>query len=106
MASTSHPPGVGAAEDRFARDLRGFGPLGILSILVILLVGSIPVAPMLPIPVGALLALAWTWRSGTPWRAIGYTRPRSWALTIAAGILFGAALKLFLKSVVLLPIPP
>jgi membrane protease YdiL (CAAX protease family) len=88
-------------DDRFARELRGFGPLGILSILVILLIGSIPVAPMVPIPVGALLALAWAWRSRTPWRAIGYAPPGSWALTIVNGVLIGVALKLLLKSVVL-----
>jgi hypothetical protein len=68
---------------------------------VILLIGSPSVAPMVPIPVAALLALAWTSRSRTPWREIGYTRPGNWALTIAGGILIGGALKLFLKSVVL-----
>jgi len=101
VTATSHPPAADAADDRLAHDLRGFGPLGILSILVIALIGSPSVAPMVPVPVGALLALGWASRSRTPWREIGYTRPGSWPLTIAGGILFGAALKLLLKSMVL-----
>ncbi|HYU89040.1 MAG TPA: hypothetical protein VE966_01260, partial [Gemmatimonadales bacterium] len=40
--------------DRVATALRGFGPLGILALLVILLAGNYPIAPL-----GALLALAW-----------------------------------------------
>jgi membrane protease YdiL (CAAX protease family) len=101
VTTTSDPPADSVAEDRFARELRGFGLIGILSIIVILLTGSISVAPMVPIPVGALLALAWASRSRTPWREIGYSWPRNWVLTIVGGIVIGAALKLLLKSVVL-----
>jgi membrane protease YdiL (CAAX protease family) len=55
-----------------------------------------------------LLALLWVWRSRTPWREIGYVRPRSWAATAAAGIAFGVALKLLSKTIVmpLLGAPP
>ncbi len=89
--------------DRFADDLRGFGPLGILAILVILFAGSYPFLPL-----NALLVLAWTWRSRTPWRELGYVRPRSWALSLALGIAFGVAFKLLMKIIVmpLLGAPP
>jgi membrane protease YdiL (CAAX protease family) len=79
-----------------ARSLRGFGPLGVLSALVILLVGNFPFAPM-----GALLALLWRRLSRTPWREIGYVRPESWATTAVIGIAFGIALKLVLKTIVM-----
>jgi hypothetical protein len=46
--SYSLPP-----QDRFAAELRGFGPLGILAVLVI-------VAGQIVAPLGALLVLVWT----------------------------------------------
>lgn len=87
--------------DRFAARLRGFGPVGIAAMVLILLTGNIAVAPMVFVPVGALLTLAWVMRSGTPWSAIGYVKPRSWSLTILGGVLAGAAFKLLMKSVVM-----
>lgn len=81
--------------ERFAADLRGFGPIGILAILIIA-AGNFVVLPL-----SALLVLVWAWRSHTPWREIGYVRPRSWARTIAVGIAFGVALKLLMKAVVM-----
>lgn len=91
------------SDDRFAKDLRGFGPLGIVAALVILVAGSYPFLPL-----NALLVLAWTWRSRTPWREIGYVRPRSWPVSLAAGIAFGVAFKLLMKAIVmpLLGAPP
>jgi hypothetical protein len=82
--------------DRLAADLRGFGPVGILAILVILLVGNFPVAPM-----AALLVLAWVRLSRTPWREIGYVRPESWVGTLAVGIPFGIAFKFLMKMIVM-----
>jgi membrane protease YdiL (CAAX protease family) len=89
-------------EDDFARRLRGFGPLGIVAILLIL--GG----NFLFTPLSAILVLFWARISGTPWREIGYVRPRSWMKTIAIGILFGVALKFAMKSIVmpLLGAPP
>lgn len=84
------------ADDSFARALRGFGPIGILAILVIVFAGNDWI-----LPIGAVLALAWAWRSHTPWRDLGFVRPKSWALTILGGIFFGIALKFFTKAVVL-----
>ena len=83
------------ADDRVAVALRGFGPLGILAILVIL-AGNLVVAPL-----GAVLVLLWARRSGTPWRAIGYVRPQSWIRTVALGIAFGVVFKLSMKILVM-----
>ena len=44
--------------------------------------------------------LVWAWRSHTPWREIGYVRPRSWIGSLAVGIVFGCAFKLLMKAIV------
>ena len=82
--------------DRFAAGLRGFGPLGIFAVLVILLSGNYPVAPL-----GAILVLVWVRLSRTPWREIGYVRPKSWPVTVAVGIAFGIAFKFLMKAIVM-----
>jgi membrane protease YdiL (CAAX protease family) len=95
---SSHRPDTHAAlppGDPVADALRGFGPLGILAILVILAGNGVFV------PLSALLVLAWAWRSRTPWREIGYVRPASWARTLAAGIAFGIAFKFLMKAIVM-----
>ena len=84
-----------AANDRLAARLRGFGPLGILAILIIL-GGNFIIAPL-----SAILVLLWVKISRTPWRQIGYVRPGSWARTIAVGIIFGIALKFAMKAIVM-----
>jgi len=81
--------------DRIAEELRGFGPLGILAILVILS-GNFLVPPL-----SAVLVLLWVWRSRTPWREIGYMRPKSWVRTMAVGITFGIAFKFLMKAIVM-----
>ena len=52
-------------------------------------------------PLSAMLVLVWAWRSHTPWREIGYVRPKSWLGTLAVGILFGCAFKLLMKAIVM-----
>src|SRR5688500_15530374 len=84
-----------ASADPFAARLRGFGPVGILAILVIL-AGNGIVAPL-----SAVLALLWAWRSQTPWHEIGYVRPRSWARIVAVGVVLGIALKFVMKAIVM-----
>jgi membrane protease YdiL (CAAX protease family) len=84
------PPG-----DPLAAKLRGFGPLGILTML-----GIIAIGPVLE-PLGAILVLAWARRSRTPWREIGYVRPKSWIGTVAVGIVFGASFKFLMKAIVM-----
>jgi hypothetical protein len=91
-----------SAENRLAASLRGFGPLGILAILVIL-AGNFLVAP-----ISAILVLVWARVSRTPWREIGYVRPKGWTRAIVIGIVFGVAFKFLMKAIVmpLLGAPP
>jgi uncharacterized protein len=91
-----------SSEDPLAASLRGFGPIGILAILIILS-GNF----LFP-PLSALLVLAWVLRTHTPWRDIGYVRPASWTRTIFVAVIFGVAFKFLMKAVVmpLLGAPP
>jgi len=92
------PVEAGAAPqsgDRFAARLRGFGPLGILAIFVIL------AGNLIVVPLSAILVLVWVRWSRTPWREIGYVRPKSWLRTVAVGIAFGIAFKLLMKMIVM-----
>jgi membrane protease YdiL (CAAX protease family) len=91
-----------SSEHRIAAALRGFGPLGMFAMLAIL-ASNFVVAP-----VNAILVLVWVRLSRTPWREIGYVRPKSWIVTVAAGIVFGIAFKFLMKGVVmpLLGAPP
>ena len=92
----------GSINERLAARLRGFGPLGIVAMLIV--AGG----NFLFTPLSALFALLWAWLSRTPWRHLGFVRPRSWARTIVIGIVFGVALKFAMKSIVmpLLGAPP
>jgi membrane protease YdiL (CAAX protease family) len=81
-------------DDPVAAGLRGFGPLGLLAILVIVLTSVVK-------PLSGLLVLLWAWRSHTPWREIGYVRPKSWIGTLVAGLVFGCAFKFLMKAVVM-----
>jgi membrane protease YdiL (CAAX protease family) len=92
-ASTHAAPSPG---DRIAASLRGFGPLGIVAMLAILLVGNYPFAPL-----SALLVLGWVRGSRTPWREIGYVRPKSWTRDVAVGIVCGIAFKFLMKTIVM-----
>jgi membrane protease YdiL (CAAX protease family) len=84
-----------SSEDRLASRLRGFGLLGILSILIIL-GGNFLFSPL-----SAVLVLGWVSLSHTPWREIGYVRPRSWTRTLVIGIVFGVAFKFLMKAIVM-----
>ena len=91
--SPSSPPAP--EQDSFAAELRGFGPVGIVALLLILFGNA------LFLPASALLVLLWVRLSRTPWRTIGYVRPRSWLVTLVGGIVFGVAFKLAMKSLVM-----
>jgi membrane protease YdiL (CAAX protease family) len=99
MLAPVTPPELPPPSGRFSAALRGFGPLGILSIAAIALTGSL---------VGPALVLLWAWASRTPWRERGLVRPKSWPRTIVLGIASGVALKLAMKAIVmpLLGAPP
>jgi membrane protease YdiL (CAAX protease family) len=81
-------------QDRFATGLRGFGPLGIFAVLII-------AAGQIVAPLSAVLVLAWTRLSRTPWREIGYVRPKSWIGSTVVGITFGIAFKFLMKSILM-----
>ena len=85
---------AGQTSDWAAR-LRGFGPVGIAS-LVVILAGN-----LLVVPLSAILVLLWAQHSRTPWREIGYVTPVSWVRVAIVGICFGAALKVLMKAVVM-----
>lgn len=91
-----------AVADPVAAALRGFGPIG-LAAIVLILAGN-----ALFVPLSAILVLVWVKLSHTPWREIGYVRPRSWIGAILVGIVFGVALKVAMKAIVmpLLGAPP
>lgn len=75
--------------------LRGFGPVGMLAALGILLGNG------LFVPLSALLVLLWALRSHTPWSELGYVRPRNWILAIGVGVVAGVVLKLLMKAIVM-----
>jgi len=85
-------------DNHFSSQLRGFAFLGILAIVVIFASNYVLT------PIGAVLALVWTWLSNTPWREIGYVRPTSWPRDIAIGVIFGTLLKFLMKAVVMPPL--
>jgi membrane protease YdiL (CAAX protease family) len=88
------------SDDSLAAGLRGFGPLGILALLVIVLSGNVFVGSIV-VPLGAVLVLIWVRLSCTPWREIGYVRPKSWLVSLAVGLTLGIAFKVFMKAIVM-----
>ncbi len=89
------------SKDAFAAGLRGFGPPGIIALLVILLTGNIIVGRMIVLPVGAVLVLVWARWSHTLWPQLGLARPGSWMATVLVGLVFGVAFKLIMKAVIM-----
>jgi membrane protease YdiL (CAAX protease family) len=89
------PEVLSPADHKFAAHLRGFGPIGILAILIIL-GGNFIITPL-----SAILVLLWTKISKTPWCEIGYVQPRRWGKTIAIGMVFGVVLKFVMKAMVM-----
>src|SRR5436853_140700 len=86
---------IAARGDREAAELRGFGCLGIFAFVVII------AGNLLYTPLGALLVLAWAYRSHTPWRHIGFVRPHSWLASFILGVVFGITFKLVMKALVM-----
>jgi membrane protease YdiL (CAAX protease family) len=83
------------SESRLPVALRGFGPIGLLAVLIILAGNA------LVVPLGAILVLLWAKLSRTPWREIGYVRPQSWIGSVIIGILFGVVFKFAMKAIVM-----
>ena len=93
-APVSANSGSPIPQDRFAAKLRGFGALGILAVLVIAAGQIVP-------PLSAGLVLVWTRLSRTPWREIGYARPKSWIGSLVIGAVFGVAFKFLMKAIMM-----
>jgi uncharacterized protein len=93
MMTTPPHEGAPTRTTDTARRLRGFGALGLLSFVVILLSSAAGFV------VAAVLVLVWARLSDTPLEDLGFTAPRSWVATITAGVAFGIVLKLLLKAV-------
>ncbi len=94
-----------SSDNQLAARLRGFGPLGILAILLVLFpttiaAGGLRGMPIL-VPFGAIKVLVWARLSRTPWHEIGYVRPKSWIASLAIGVAFGVAFKFLMKAVVM-----
>jgi membrane protease YdiL (CAAX protease family) len=87
--------------DDFASQLRGFGVVGIVAIVLIMVTGNIVFPNMVAIPVGGVLVLIWARLSHTTWREIGYAKPKNWVVTIMGGIIFGVAFKFLMKAIVM-----
>jgi membrane protease YdiL (CAAX protease family) len=87
-------------DETIVRDLRGFGPLGIIAIVLILFAGGITLGNII-VPAGAVLVLLWTRLSRTRWAEVGYARPKSWSFAIIGGIAGGIALKFLMKALVM-----
>jgi membrane protease YdiL (CAAX protease family) len=70
-------------------------------------IGKVGGYPIL-LPVGAGLVMVWRWPSQTPWRELGYVRPKSWIASLTGGVLLGIVLKFLMKAIVvpLLGAPP
>ncbi len=94
MEPTDHIGEV-ATDDHLAADLRGFGPVGLVAVLVIL------AGNLLFVPLSGLLVLMWARASQTSWRALGFARPANWAATVLGGVAFGVVLKLVMKALVM-----
>jgi uncharacterized protein len=86
--------------DRFAADLRGFGLAGIIAILVIILSGNV-FAGNVVLPVGAILVFFRVRLSHTPWKEVGYLRPKSWIISLTIGLVFGVAFKFLMKAIMM-----
>ena len=52
-------------------------------------------------PLSAILVLVWARLSRTPWRELGYVRPKSWIWTLTIAIAFGVAFKFLMKAIVM-----
>src|SRR4051794_30648248 len=95
MASSAPQPTMSSLD--VAAKLRGFGPIGVVAMLVIL-AGSL-LGPLVASP----LVILWVALSRTAWRDIGYVWPerKGRVVSIALAAVAGVALKLLMKAVMM-----
>jgi len=81
--------------------LRGFGIVGILFTLIVVLIGNVTLANMIMLPMGAILVLVWIKITKTPWCEIGYVKPKSWIAVIVIGLILGITFKFLMKAIIM-----
>ena len=91
---------MNASRDGFAIELRGFGPVGIVGLVAIVLTPMVMLGGV-AVPLGALLVLLWARWSRTPLSELGYGRPKSWIRILAIGLAIGVPFKFLMKAVVM-----
>ena len=89
--STSVMP-EGSFLSRLRASLRGFSPIGIVAIIMILMAGNLA---------GAVLVLIWASLSGTPWRNLGFVRSANGASDLVVAFVAGVFFKILMKAVVM-----
>jgi membrane protease YdiL (CAAX protease family) len=94
IATETSRQGAAGGSD-LAQQLRGFGPVGLFALLVIL------AGNLIVVPLSAVFVLVWANLSRTPWHVLGFASPRSWARTAAIGVVLGIALKFAMKAIVM-----
>ena len=72
--------------------LTGFGPVGIITIIVILAAGNLA---------GAALVLVWASVSSTRWRDLGFVRPPHGAIDLVIALVAGVLFKILMKALVM-----
>lgn len=85
---------IAPARDWRAR-LAGAGPFGVIAFIFVSFVS------ILLSPIGSVFVLIWAWLARVPFSKIGFVRPGSWLGGVFYGVIFGVALKLFMKALVL-----
>jgi membrane protease YdiL (CAAX protease family) len=85
----------------FSTSLRGWGIVGILFTITVILIGNVTLANMIMLPVGAVLVLIWVEITETPWREIGYVKPKSWIAVVVIGLILGITFKFLMKAIVM-----
>jgi membrane protease YdiL (CAAX protease family) len=88
-------------ENDLSAALRGWGIVGTLFTIVVLLMGNMILPNMIVLPVGALLVLIWIRITATPWHEIGYVKPKSWIAVVVTGLVLGITFKFGMKAVVM-----
>jgi len=88
-------------DNDFSASLRGFGIVGIFFTVAVILVGNVVLANMIMLPIGAILVLIWIEITKTPWREIGYVKPKSWIAVVVIGVISGITFKFLMKAIVM-----
>ena len=88
-------------DNDFSTSLRGFGLVGVLFTIIVVLIGNVSFANIIILPIGALVVLAWVKITETPLREIGYVKPKSWIVIVVIGLILGITFKFLMKAIVM-----